>query len=77
MNRFQAILRGASSIFDFRWIIIPGQYEPPQFHDIQELPTLKSPGEAIASYWKATGNYIRMGMDHVQSEEGYGQESQE
>jgi hypothetical protein len=77
MNRLQAILRGASSVLNFNFNI-NGNYQPPQIIDIQELPPLRSPGEEIASYWKATGDCMRSAMNQLHlCGDDYGEEEQE
>jgi len=74
MKKIQPILRGAASVFNFNFNI-NGNYTPPELFDLEELPTLRSPGEAIASYWQTTGDYLRSAMNQIQMEE-YGNDAE-
>lgn len=76
MNRIQAVLRGAASVFNFNFNI-NGNYDSPQIIDIQELPPLRSYGEEIASYWQTTGDYLRSAMTKFQTGEFDDEEIQE
>ena len=76
MSRLNAFVRGFCAVFNFTWLI-PGMYEPTKLIEIKEIPQHPGVGEAILSYWRNVGGYMRTAMDQVQKEHSDAQKTQE
>ena len=75
MKRFEIFVRSFLSIFNFSWLI-PGMYQRIDIIPPTELPQPQGAGEAIASYWRNVGGYMRKAMDQVETEHSDGQKTQ-